>query len=75
MPDHVHLLIQGNPFDSPTNIVKIFKGVTSLGMFKKFPQLHQQLWLGYYGFHHIMLVPLDISAEAIEKNVQAEQTK
>jgi putative transposase len=28
MPDHIHLFIEANPFDSPTNIVKIFKGVT-----------------------------------------------
>ena len=25
MPDHIHLFIEANPFDSPTNIVKIFK--------------------------------------------------
>jgi putative transposase len=46
MPDHVHLFIEANPFDSPTNIVKIFKGVTTLRILKKFPQLHQQLWRG-----------------------------
>ena len=39
MPDHIHLFIEANPFDSPTNIVKIFKGVTSLRIFKKFPEL------------------------------------
>ena len=25
MPDHIHLFIEANPFDSPTAIVKIFK--------------------------------------------------
>lgn len=29
MSDHIHLFIEANHFDSPTNIVKIFKGVTS----------------------------------------------
>ena len=28
MPDHIHLFVEADPFDSPTNIVKIFKGVT-----------------------------------------------
>jgi REP-associated tyrosine transposase len=28
MPDHIHLFIEADPFDSPTNIVKIFKGIT-----------------------------------------------
>jgi REP element-mobilizing transposase RayT len=32
MPDHIHLFIEADPFDSPTNIVKIFKGVTGLKM-------------------------------------------
>jgi REP element-mobilizing transposase RayT len=32
MPDHIHLFIEADPFDSPTNIVKIFKGVTGLRM-------------------------------------------
>ncbi len=27
MPDHIHLFIEANPFDSPTNIIKIFKGI------------------------------------------------
>ena len=58
MPDHIHLFIEANPFDSPTNIIKIFKGVTSLRMFKKFPQLRQGLCAGYYSLHHIMYVQL-----------------
>jgi len=37
MPDHIHPFIEANPFDSPTNIVEIFKGVTSLSYSKVFP--------------------------------------
>src|ERR671931_2584241 len=43
MPDHIHLFIEANPFESPVNIVKIFKGITGLRMFKKFPELEKQL--------------------------------
>ena len=39
MPDHLHLFIATPPFDSPTSIVKVFKGVTALRLFKKFPEL------------------------------------
>jgi hypothetical protein len=39
MPDHIHLFIEANPFDSSTNIVKIFKGVIALRMDRKFPDL------------------------------------
>jgi putative transposase len=30
MPDHIHVFVEADSFDSPTNIVKIFKGVTGL---------------------------------------------
>ena len=30
VPDHIHLFIESNPFDSPTNIVKIFKQVSRI---------------------------------------------
>jgi len=36
MPDHVHLVVSASPFDSPTEMVKVFKGVTALKLFKKF---------------------------------------
>ena len=76
MPDHIHLFIEANPFDSPTNIVKIFKGVTSLRMFKKFPQLHQELWRGVlWSPSYYVGTAGHVSAEVIEKYIQGQQTK
>ena len=46
MPDHIHMFIEAKPFDTPTSIVKILKGVTSLRLLKRFPQLHKRLWRG-----------------------------
>jgi REP element-mobilizing transposase RayT len=46
MPDHIHLFIEADPFDSPTNIVKIFKGVTGLRIPRKFPYIESKLWRG-----------------------------
>ena len=39
MPDHVHLFISAPPFESPTAIVKIVKGVTAKRIFDRFPHL------------------------------------
>jgi putative transposase len=39
MPNHIHLFIESDPFDSPMGMVKILKGVTSLRLFKRFPEL------------------------------------
>ena len=45
-PDHTHLFISAPPFDSPTEIVKVFKGVTALRLFIKFPELRNEYWKG-----------------------------
>jgi putative transposase len=39
-------VMPGRPIDSPTNIVKIFKGVTGLRMSRKFPDIESKLWRG-----------------------------
>lgn len=47
LPDHIHLFISAPPFESPTAIVKILKGVSGLRMFKKYPELKKELWNGH----------------------------
>jgi len=49
--------------------VKIFKGVTSLRLFKKFPELQQQLWHGVLGVLLTMLVLLAMSRPKPLKNI------
>ena len=75
MPDHIHLFIEADPFDSPTNIVKIFKGVTGLRMSRKFPDFESKLWRGvmwspsyYFG------TAGHLSAETIERYIREQQT-
>ena len=46
MPDHIHLFISTTPFEAPTAIIKVFKGVTALRLFKKFPELRGKYWKG-----------------------------
>ncbi|MFZ0514344.1 MAG: hypothetical protein WAM14_22260 [Candidatus Nitrosopolaris sp.] len=52
----------------------LYKGVTSLRLLKKFPQLRQELWRGCYGLHHIIAAG-HVSAEVIEKHIQGQQMK
>ena len=47
MPDHIHLFITAPPYDSPTNIVKVLKGVSAKQMYKKFSDLKYQLRKGH----------------------------
>lgn len=39
MPDHVHLFIGAKPDIAPSDIVRIFKSISAIEMFKKFPSL------------------------------------
>ncbi|MGI0067986.1 MAG: IS200/IS605 family transposase [Thermoplasmata archaeon] len=53
MPDHVHLFIGAPPTESPTGIVKVLKGTTSVVLFREHPQLrqlfrHGHLWSPSY---------------------------
>jgi len=44
MPDHVHLFITAHPKFSPSQIVKIFKGITAKELFEKFPALRNRMY-------------------------------
>ena len=54
-PDHVHLLIQTNADDSPSEIMQLIKGGTSRKLRELFPELEESIWSrgfwadGYYG--------------------------
>ena len=42
--DHIHLLIQSNPDDSFSKIVKTIKSISAREMFKSFPELKRLMW-------------------------------
>jgi putative transposase len=76
MPDHIHLVIEADPFDSPTNIVKIFKGVTGLRMSRKFPDIESKLWRGVmWSPSHYVATAGHVSAETIERYIKEQQTE
>jgi putative transposase len=76
MPDHIHLFVEADPFDSPTNIVKIFKGVTGLRMSRKFPDLESKLWRGVmWSPSYYVGTAGNVSAETIESYIREQQTE
>ena len=44
--NHVHFLVQSVPLLSPKRIVQIIKSITARELFRRCPQLKQQLWGG-----------------------------
>jgi REP element-mobilizing transposase RayT len=46
--DHVHFLIQSVPMYSPTKIARIVKSITARELFKRRPEVKQELWGGEF---------------------------
>ncbi len=70
MPDHIHLFISAPPFESPTSIVKILKGVSALRLFKKYPELKKEYWNGHiWSPSYYIGTAGQISAKTIEQYI------
>lgn len=77
MPDHVHLFIQINPTDTPTNVVKTLKSTSAIAVFYQTPLLKRQKFWGsglwsrgtYYGSVG------QISQDTVLKYIQSQKTK
>ena len=46
--DHVHFLIQSVPMMSPTRIIQTVKSITAKEIFKRHPEVKEQLWGGEF---------------------------
>jgi len=46
--DHVHFLVQSVPAYSPTKVVRIIKSITAREIFKRRPEVKQELWGGEF---------------------------
>lgn len=74
MPDHIHLFVQCNPFDSPTKIVKTFKGITANHAFKKFPDLRRKIWKDkLWGLSYYVGTTGHVSAQTIERYIREQE--
>ena len=51
MEDHVHVFIEVPPRYSPAQVVQILKSVSAREVFKKFPELRKQMWVGEFWSH------------------------
>lgn len=70
MSDHIHLFISAPPFESPTNIVKVLKGVSGLRLFKRYPKLKKAYWGGHiWSPSYYVGTAGEVSAKTIEKYI------
>ena len=46
--DHLHVLVEARPRYSPSQIMQICKSITAKEIFKKFPEIKDELWGGHF---------------------------
>ncbi len=76
MPDHVHLFITAHPKWSPSQLAKIFKGVTAKFIFERFPELKNQLWKGHlWNPSYYCGTAGNVTKDIIQKYIERQRTK
>jgi putative transposase len=67
-PDHVHLFVSVKPTDTPSLVIKLFKGRASHHLRSEFPQLKKlpSLWTSSY----FVSTAGNISSEAVRKYIE-----
>ncbi len=76
MPDHVHLFVTAHPKFSPSDIVKIFKGITAKELFEKFPVLRSQMRKGHlWNPSYYCGTMGDVTKDVISRYIEMQKVK
>lgn len=69
--DHLHMVVEGAPRYAPSNIMQICKSILAKQVFKRFPELREELWGGEFWSDggHIDTVGDGKGLDAIKKYV------
>ena len=72
MEDHVHVFIEVPPRYSPARVVQIMKSISAREVFKKFPELREQLWAGEFWSdgYFVRSVGDHVTADVIRKYIE-----
>ena len=74
MPDHIHLFLAAPPQKAPSNIVKCFKGILGLRLFREFPELKKEFWGGrLWSPSYYVGSAGHVSATTIERYIQNQE--
>ena len=74
MPDHIHVFISTQPFQAPTDIVKILKGVTAKQLRSKFPVILSQIRKGsIWSPSYYVGTAGDVSSETIKHYIENQR--
>ena len=72
MEDHVHVFVEVPPRHSPARVVQVMKSISAREVFKKFPDLREQLWAGelWNDGYFVRSVGDKVTADIIRKYIE-----
>ena len=72
MEDHVHVFVEVPPRYSPARVVQVMKSISAREVFKKFPDLREQLWAGelWNDGYFVRSVGDKVTADIIRKYIE-----
>ena len=75
--DHVHFMLQSVPKYSPFQLFRVVKSVTAIQLFKKHPDLKEELWGGEFWSDggYVSTVGEGINAEIIRNYIKKQGRK
>ena len=70
--DHVHIFLEAPPRYSPAEVVQVMKSISGREVFKKFPKLRKQLWVGelWNDGYFVRSVGDKVTADIIRKYIK-----
>jgi len=76
MEDHIHIFVGAKPEVAPLDIVRTFKSISGIALFKKFPKLKETYWKGgsIWSKGKFISTIGFVSAETIKKYIQDQKT-
>ena len=77
MEDHVHLLIEAPPSNSPSEIVQTMKSISARELFKKFPKMKKLMWSGkiWNEGYFVRSIGDKVTADVIRKYIQYQKSE
>jgi len=72
--NHLHILVEAAPRYSPSEVMQICKSITAKQLFKKFPELEEELWGGHLWSEggHIDTVGDGYDVKAMEQYIKKQ---
>lgn len=76
MPDHIHIFITTPPFDAPSKIAKLLKGISARKLFINHPELKRSLWGGHlWSASYYCGTAGKVSGDVIRQYIENQKTR